>query len=114
MFKNYITSKYFMFFTKASLVIIFFLTINFFNSPELIHKEILHPRINVEDKQMVNARFIDNEFFHTSDTSSSVANKEEKSDWFYYVLGIIILIAAGFILKQRYEQYLQLKQNNNV
>ena len=114
MFKNYITSKYFMFFTKASLVIIFFLTIHFFNSPELIHKEILHPRINVEDKQMVNARFIDNEFFHTSDTSSRVTNKKEKSDWFYYVLGIIILIAAGFILKQRYEQYLQLKQNNNV
>ena len=114
MFKNYITSKYFMFFTKASLVIIFFLTIHFFNSPELIHKEILHPRINVEDKQMVNARFIGNKFFHSSDTSSRVTNKEEKSDWFYYVLGIIILIAAGIILKQRYEQYLQLKQNNNV
>ena len=79
MFKNYITSKYFMFFTKASLIIIFFLTIHFFNSPDLIHKEILHPRINVENKQMLNARFIDNEFFHSSDTSSSVTNKEEKS-----------------------------------
>ena len=67
-----------------------------------------------KNKQMVNARFIDNEFFHTSDTSSSVTNKEEKSDWFYYVLGIIILIAADFILKQRYEQYLKLRQNNNV
>ena len=114
MFKNYITSKYFMLFTKVSLVMIFFLSINFFNSSELIHKEILHTRIDIENNQIVNVRFIDSEYFNTSDTSSRVTNKEEKSDWFYYVLGIIILIAAGLILKQRYEQYLQLRQNNDV
>jgi len=60
----------------------------------------------------VYAKFIGNEFFNASDTSSNVTNKEEKSDWFYYVLGIIILIAAGFILKQRYAQYL--KQRGNL
>ena len=100
-----------MFFTKASLVMIFFLVIHFFNSSELIHKEILHPKIVIENNQIVYAKFIDDDFFNTSDTSSSVKNKEEKSDLFYYVLGIIILIAAGFILKQRYEQYL-IRRNN--
>ncbi len=107
MFKHYITSKYFMFFTKASLVMIFFLYLNFFNSSELIQKEISHPKIVIENNRIVYAKFIDYKFFNASDTSSSVTNKEEKSDLFYYILGIIILIAAGFILKQRYEQYLK-------
>ena len=107
MFKYYFSSKYFMFFTKVSLVMIFFLFIHFFNLSGLLHKEILHPKIVIENNQMVTAKFIDDEFFNASNTSSSVTNEEEKSDWFYYVLGIIILIAAGLILKQRYEQYLK-------
>ena len=111
MFKHYITSKYFMFFTKAILVSIFFVLIHLSNSSELIHKEMLHPKIVIENNQIVYAIFIDNEFFNASDTSSSVTNKQEKSDWFYYALGILILIAAGFILKQRYEQYLKQRDN---
>ena len=86
---------------------IFFLFIYLFNSAELIHKEALQPKIAIENNQIVYAEFIDGEFFNASDTSSSVTNKEEKSDLFYYILGIIILIVAGFILKQRYEQYLK-------
>ena len=41
-------------------------------------------------------------------TLQETKNKKE-SDIFYYVLGILILIAAGFILKQRYAQYLKEK-----
>ncbi len=100
-----------MFFTKAILVTIFFLFIHLSNSSELIHKEILHPKIVIENNQIVYATFIDDEFFNASDTSSSVTGEEEKSDLFYYVLGILILIAAGFILKQRYEQYLKQREN---
>jgi hypothetical protein len=111
MFKHYITSKYFMFFTKAIIVMIFFLFIHLINSSKLIHKEKLHPKIVIEDNQIVYAKFIDDEFFNASDTSSSVTNKEDKSDLFYYALGILILIAAGFILKQRYEQYLKQRDN---
>ena len=111
MFKNYITSKYIMFFTKTILVTIFFLSIHLSNSSELIHKEILHPKIVIEYNQTVYAKFIDTEFFNENDTSSSITNKEEKSDLFYYALGIFILIAAGFILKQRYEQYLKQRDN---
>ena len=90
---------------------IFFLFIYLFNSSELIHKEVLQPKIAIENNQLVYAEFIDAEFFNANDTSSSVTNKEEKSDLFYYILGIIILIAAGFILKQRYEQYLKQRDN---
>jgi len=111
MFKYYITSKYFIFFTKACLVIIFFLFPHLTNSPEIIHKEILHPKIDIENNQIVYATLIDDEFFNASDTTSSATNKEEKSDLFYYILGILILIAAGFILKQRYEQYLKQRDN---
>jgi len=100
-----------MFFTKAILIVIFFLFIHFFNSTELVNKEILLPKIDRENNLIVYANFIDNEFFGEIDTSSSVANKEEKSDLFYYVLGIVILIAAGYILKQRYEQYLKQRDN---
>ena len=107
MFKHYITSKYIIFFTKIILVMIFFLFIHLSNSSGLIHKEILHPKIVIEKNQIEYATFMDDEFFNVSDTSSNTTNKEEKSDLFYYVLGILILIAAGFILKQRYEQYLK-------
>jgi len=86
---------------------IFFLFINLCNSLELIRKETLQPKIVIENNQILYAKFIGDEFFDESDTSSSVTNKKEKSDLFYYILGIIILIAAGFILKQRYEQYLK-------
>ena len=90
---------------------IFFLFIHLFNSSGLIQKEILHPKIVIENNQIVYAEFIDNEFFNASDTTSNATNKEEKSDLFYYVLGTIILIAAGFILKQRYEQYIKQRYN---
>ena len=111
MFKYYIRSKKFMFLSKAFLVIIFFVFIHLFKSSELIHKEISHSIIAIEINQMVYAKFIDDEFFNARDTSSSDINEEEKSDWFYYVLGIVILISAGFILKQRYEQYLKQREN---
>ena len=111
MFNHYITSKNFMFFTKASLVMIFFLSTHFFNSSEITDKDILNAIIVIENNQIVYAKFIDSDFFNASDTSSSTTNKEEKSDLFYYVLGILILIAAGFILKQRYEQYLKQREN---
>ena len=111
MFKYYITPKHFMFFTKAFLVMIFFLFLHLLKSFELIHKEISHPKIVFEINQIVYAKFIDDQFFNASDTSSSDINEEEKSDWFYYVLGIVILISAGFILKQRYEQYLKQRDN---
>ncbi len=100
-----------MFFTKAILIVIFFLFIHLFNSTELVDKEILLPKIDSENNQIVYVKFIDNESINESDTSSSVVNKEEKSDLFYYVLGIAILIAAGYILKQRYEQYLKQRDN---
>jgi hypothetical protein len=96
-----------MFSTRLFLVVTFFLFIHLINSSKFIHKEKLHPKIVIEDNQIVYAKYIDDEFFNASDTSSSVTNKEEKSDLFYYALGILILIAAGFILKQRYEQYLK-------
>jgi len=111
MFKYYIRSKKFMLFSKTFLVIIFFVFILLFKSSELIHKEISHPKIVTEINQLVYAKFIDDEFFNASDTSSSDTNEVEKSDWFYYVLGIVILISAGFILKQRYEQYLKQREN---
>jgi len=91
--------------------VIFFLFIHSFNSTESVHKEILHPIVINDNNQIVYANIIDNEFYNESDTSSSAANKEEKSDLFYYVLGILILIASGFILKQRYEQYLKQRDN---
>jgi hypothetical protein len=100
-----------MFFARAILITIFFLFIHLSNSSELTHKEILHPKVVIENNRIVYATFIDDEFFNASDTSSSVTNKEEKSDLFYYVLGVMILIAAGFILKQRYEQYLKQREN---
>ena len=100
-----------MFFTNAILLTLFFLFIHLSNPSGLIHKEILHPKIVIEHNRIVYATFIDDEFFNASDTSSSVTSKEEKSDLFYYVLGILILLAAGFILKQRYEQYLKQREN---
>ena len=111
MFKHYITSKYFLLFTKTILFMILFLFIHLFNSSELVHKEILHPKIFIANNQIVCAKLIAYEFFNASDTSSRVTNKEEKSELFYYILGIIILIAAGFILKQRYAQYLKQRDN---
>jgi hypothetical protein len=38
---------------------------------------------------------------------------EERSDLFYYILGIIILIVSAFILRQRYKQYLEEKNKLN-
>ncbi len=100
-----------MFFTNAILLTLFFLFIHLSNSSGLIHKEILHPKIVIENNQIVYAKFIDAEVIDEKDTSSNVTNNKEKSDWFYYALGIMILIAAGFILKQRYEQYLKQREN---
>jgi hypothetical protein len=45
--------------------------------------------------------------FSKSDSTLSEQIEKDKSDLFYYILGILILIASGFILKQRYEQYLK-------
>ena len=42
-----------------------------------------------------------------------VEEREEKSDLFYYILGILILIISGFILRQRYKQYLEEKKKLN-
>jgi len=111
MLKHYITSRFFLLFTRVILTIIIFLFIHLFNSSELIQREILHPKNVLRNNQIVYADLIDDEFFTATDTSSSVTNKDKKSDLFYYVLGIIILIAAGFILKQRYEQYLKQRDN---
>jgi hypothetical protein len=41
------------------------------------------------------------------DSTLNKSDEKDKSDLFYYILGIFILIASGFILKQRYEQYLK-------
>ena len=111
MSKDIILSKYFFLFTKVFLVVIFILVIHPLISSELLYNEFLNPKIDIENHQIVYATFIDDEFFFESDSSSSHINKEKKSDLFYYILGIVILIAAGFILKQRYAQYL--KQRNN-
>jgi len=110
MFKTYIRSKYILLFAKAISVMTIFLFIYFFNSPELTHKKKLHPNIFIGNNEIVYAEFIDDKFLNDSDSSSGV-NKKEKSDLFYYILGIIILIAAGFILKKRYEQYLKQRDN---
>jgi len=107
MFKHYFTSKYFPLFTKTILVIMFLLLVYLLNSSDRINREGLQTKNVIWNYQIVYAEFIDDEYFDPSDTSSSITNKGEKSDMFYYVLGIIILIAAGFILKQRYEQYLR-------
>ena len=45
--------------------------------------------------------------FSKGDSTLSEQNEKGKSDTFYYILGIFILIASGFILKQRYEQYVK-------
>lgn len=42
-----------------------------------------------------------------ADSSDLKETREEKSDTFYYILGIIILIASAILFKQRYEQYLK-------
>ena len=39
--------------------------------------------------------------------------KNERSDLFYYLLGILILIISAFILRQRYKQYLDEKKKLN-
>jgi ABC-type transport system involved in multi-copper enzyme maturation permease subunit len=111
MFKHYIRSKYILLFAKTILVMILFLFIYFFNSLELTHKKKLHPNIFIGNNEIAYAEFIDDKFLNDSDSSSSAVNDKEKSDLFYYILGIIILIAAGFILKQRYEQYLKQRDN---
>ena len=38
---------------------------------------------------------------------------KERSDLFYYILGIIILIVSAFLLRQRYKQYLEEKDKLN-
>lgn len=45
----------------------------------------------------------------STDSTLQVTKNKKESDIFYYVLGILILMAAGFILKQRYAQYLKEK-----
>ena len=49
-----------------------------------------------------------------TDSSDEHKNEKEKSDLFYYILGIVILIAAGIIFKQRYAQYLKDKNTLNL
>jgi hypothetical protein len=39
--------------------------------------------------------------------------EKERSDLFYYILGILILIISAFILRQRYKQYLEEKNKLN-
>jgi hypothetical protein len=39
--------------------------------------------------------------------------EEKRSDLFYYILGILILIVSAFILRQRYKQYLEEKDKLN-
>jgi hypothetical protein len=39
--------------------------------------------------------------------------EEKRSDLFYYILGILILIVSAFILRQRYKQYLEEKDRLN-
>ena len=39
--------------------------------------------------------------------------EEKRSDLFYYILGILILIISAFILRQRYKQYLEEKNKLN-
>jgi hypothetical protein len=46
-------------------------------------------------------------------TPPSPDEEKERSDLFYYILGIIILIASAFILRQRYKQYLEEKDKLN-
>ena len=111
MLNNDLTSKYFLLFIITILAAIFFLLVLLIISPGLTDGENLHPKNFNQNYQIVCAEFFDAEFFEPGDTSSSVTHKKEKSDLFYYVLGIIILIAAGFILKQRYEQYLKQRDN---
>jgi hypothetical protein len=45
------------------------------------------------------------------DITSPLQVEEKKSDLFYYILGILILIIAAFILRQRYKKYLEEKRN---
>jgi len=111
MFKHYFTSKYFPLFIKTILVIMLLLLVYLINSSGPINREGLQTKNVIWNYQIVYAKFIENEYFDPNDTSSSFTNKGEKSDLFYYILGIIILISAGFILKQRYEQYLKRRDN---
>jgi LPXTG-motif cell wall-anchored protein len=48
-----------------------------------------------------------------ADSTSNMNTDKEKSDTFYYILGIVILIVAAILFKKRYEQYLHDKDQLN-
>jgi hypothetical protein len=108
-----------LFFKIISLTIIGF----FFFSTQS-HKLICEPKTELEnfkcsisenkshtisncDNQIMFAGVFEEEKNNSIDSTSGGKIPEEKSDLFYYILGIFILIASGFILKQRYAQYLK-------
>lgn len=107
MLKHYYRSKYFLLLIKTILVLILLISIYNFKLSIFKYTNIVHHTSAGDDNVIVYAKLINYEEFSESDSSSNVSKKDEKSDLFYYILGIIILIAAGFILKQRYGQYLK-------
>lgn len=48
-----------------------------------------------------------------ADSTSNIDSDDKKSDAFYYILGITILIVAAILFKKRYEQYLHDKDKLN-
>lgn len=78
-----------------------------------LNKIYVKMNIDIEYPNSNYAAFIPVHKPQTSDTTSSKLTKNSKSDLFYYLLGIAILIAAGYIFKKRYEDYLKERNRRN-
>jgi len=90
-------------------------------SPENINKLLYSGLIKNEDPGKTKLESIDNYLSNSYNQASIILadftyplqKEEERSDLFYYILGIIILIISMFILRQRYREYLKERDKLN-
>ncbi|MHA2100822.1 MAG: hypothetical protein ACW99A_19290 [Candidatus Kariarchaeaceae archaeon] len=74
----------------------------------------VHRRVKVEFIKKQHSLYYNQAPFNIAGITFPLPDEqEERSDLFYYILGIIILIVSAFILRQRYKQYLEEKNKLN-
>ena len=64
---------------------------------------VINEKLEYFSKQYSNISY--SAFFILAGNTVPLQKEEKRSDLFYYILGIIILIISALILKQRYKQY---------